>query len=69
MIEEQKEKGVPSNNPAWEQLFEMLDTNNFTCADMVACVCATLCRYKDTVFETELMCGGYKWNVKIERKN
>ena len=67
-IDEQKEHGCDKNNPAWEQLFELLDTNKFTCADMCACICATLLRYDDNIFETELICGGHEFNIKIERK-
>lgn len=61
------ERGVSRDNPAWEELFDLLDKKGFSVLDMLACVCACLCRYKDTEFNTELMCGGNVFNIKIEK--
>ena len=62
------ERGVSRDNPAWEELFNFLDSKSFTVLDMLACVCSNLCRYEDTEFKTELMCGGCEFKVKIEKK-
>lgn len=61
-------RGVDRNNPAWEELFNLLDSKEFTTLDMLACVCANLCHYEDKEFKTELMCGGQEFKVTIEKK-
>ena len=35
---------------------------------MLACVCAVLCRFKDTEFKTTLGCGGWVWDINIKKK-
>ena len=62
------ERGVPRDNPAWEELFDLLDKQCFTTLDMLAIICTNLCHYEDTEFKTELMCGGHEFKVKIEKK-
>lgn len=61
-------RGVSRDNPAWEELYELLDSKGFSVLDMLACICANLCHYEDSEFKTELMCGGHQFKVKIEKK-
>lgn len=61
-------RGVSRDNPSWEELYEFLDKNEFSVLDMLACVCANLCNYTDTEFNTEIMCGGHKFQINIEKK-
>ncbi len=54
----------------WEQLFDFIDKNNFSCADFLACVCAKLNKISnpDNLFSTEIMVGGHEWDIKLKRK-
>lgn len=61
------DRGVDRNDPAWDELYELLNSKGFSVLDMLACVCTNLCYYKDTEFKTTLGCGGYVWNVKITK--
>jgi hypothetical protein len=61
-------KGVSRDNPAWEELYNLLDSKGFSVLDMLACVCSNLCHYPDGEFSTELMCGGNEFKIKIEKK-
>ena len=63
------EHGVDRSDPAWDDLFELLEKKGFSVADILACVCATLSKYKDTEFKTTLGCGGYIWNININKSN
>lgn len=60
--------GLNKKNPAWEELFGFMDKKEFSVLDMLACVCAVLCRFKDTEFKTTLGCGGWVWDINIKKK-
>lgn len=53
----------------WEKLYTFMDENNFSCADFLACVCASLNGYpnEDKNYKTELMVGGTKFNIQIKK--
>lgn len=54
----------------WNKLFDFMDSNNFSCADFLACICANLLennlKYKWQNFKTEIMIQGVKFKIKIE---
>ena len=67
-IKKEFDRGVGRDSDSWEKLYAFMDQHGFTCADFLACVCAHLCHYSDKEFDTEIMCGGYEWKIKISRK-
>ena len=52
----------------WDKLYDFMDKENFSRADFLACVCASLLREPENEFGTELGVGGIKFEIKI-RKN
>lgn len=57
-----------STNDKWEELLEFLDENEFYIADMLACVCANLCRNNAKEYQTRLLVGGNEFTIRIEKK-
>ena len=53
----------------WDKLLNYMDENDFSCADFLACICASLLdslRLKWQVFKTEIMLQGVKFKITIE---
>ena len=54
----------------WEKLYNFMDENEFSCADFLACICASLLnndlKFKWQNFKTEIMIQGVKFNITIE---
>lgn len=61
-------RGLPPHDKRWEELFEILDSKEFSTLDMLACVCAVLCRQPYQEFETTIMAGGYVFDINIKKK-
>lgn len=51
----------------FDKLADFLDEHNFSCQDLLAILCAHLGKYKDKLFETELLVGGEKFKIRIEK--
>lgn len=54
-------------NGDWEKLYEFMDNNDFSCADFLAVVCASLNKFPQTEFKSKLMVGGIEFNINIEK--
>lgn len=52
----------------WDKLYDFMDKENFSRADFLACVCASLLREPEKEFKTELMIGGIKFEICINKK-
>lgn len=52
----------------WDKLYDFMDKENFSRADFLACVCASLLREPEKEFETELGIGGIKFEININKK-
>ena len=52
----------------WDKLYDFMDKENFSRADFLACVCASLLREPENEFVTELMIGGIKFKIDINKK-
>jgi hypothetical protein len=44
-----------------------MDENEFSCQDFLAVICASLLKYEENEFETELMLQGVKFKISIEK--
>lgn len=63
-IEERlKDKNI--NDEAWENLYNFMDENEFSCQDFLAVICASLLKYKENNFDTEIMLQGVKFKINI----
>lgn len=51
----------------WEKLADFIDENDFTRADMLAVVCASLLREPEKNFCTTLMIQGEKFFIQIKK--
>ena len=61
----QKRRGVPVDDERWGELFKFLDERDFTMEDMLACVCTTLTRYPQVMYDTQVSIKDYVFDVKI----
>ena len=52
----------------WDKLYDFMDKENFSRADFLACVCASLLREPDNEFETRLMIQGVEFEINIRKK-
>lgn len=52
----------------WEKLVAIMQENDFSTADFLAVICASLAKYKTQHFETRLAVAGYLWKIKIEKE-
>lgn len=59
--------GHTIDNEEWEELLDFLDERKFYIEDMLACICANLCRNKAKQFTTKLKIGGYDFRIRIEK--
>lgn len=61
----QKKRGVPVDDERWGELFKFLDERDFTMEDMIACACATLTRYNQGIYDSQVQIKDYFFEVKI----
>ena len=52
----------------WDKLYDFMDKENFSRADFLACVCASLLREPDSEFDTRLMIQGVEFGINIRKK-
>lgn len=64
-MEREKEKNT--SDEAWENLYNFMDKNEFTCSDFMAVVCTKLLHYEDKHFDTEIMIKGVKFKINIDK--
>lgn len=62
-------RGVSRDNPAWEELFDLLDKKGFSVLDILACVCSVLVRQKEKEFNTTIMVGCEQFKIDIKKGN
>ena len=61
----QKRRGVPVGDERWGELFDFLDSRDFTMEDMIACACTTLTRYGHGLYDTKVQIKDYVFDVRI----
>lgn len=52
----------------FDELCDFMDTHEFTIEDMLAIICANLCRNPEKKFETKMLVGGHVFRIKITKK-
>lgn len=64
---EERLKSKNKNELSWENLYNFMDENEFTCQDFLAVICASLLKYEENEFETELMLQSVKFKISITK--
>lgn len=64
---EERLKSKNKNELSWENLYNFMDENEFSCQDFLAVICASLLKYEENEFETELMLQGVKFKISITK--
>ena len=67
-IEQRINNYFDRGNGDWDKLYDFMDKENFSRADFLACVCASLLREPDKEFETRLMIQGVEFEINIRKK-
>ena len=62
---EERLKNKNINDDAWQNLYNFMDKNEFSCQDFLAVICACLLKYKENNFNTEIMLQGVKFKINI----
>lgn len=52
----------------FDELCDFMQENYFTIEDMLAIICANLCRNPEKEFETKMLVGGHEFEIKIVKK-
>lgn len=52
----------------FDELCDFMETHEFTIEDMLAIICANLCRNPEKEFETKMLVGGHEFEIKIVKK-
>lgn len=58
-------KSKNKNETSWNNLYNFMDENEFSCQDFLAVICASLLKYQEKEFNTELMLQGVKFKINI----
>ena len=64
---EERLKSKNINETAWDKLCNFMDENEFSCQDFLAVICASLLKYNESNFDTELMLQGVKFKINIHK--
>lgn len=67
-IEQRINNYFERGNGDWDKLYDFMDKENFSRADFLACICASLLREPENGFVTQLMVQGVKFNINIRKK-
>jgi hypothetical protein len=65
---EERLKSKNRSELSWENLYNFMDENEFSCLDFLAVICASLLKYKVNKFNTELMLQGVKFKISITKE-
>lgn len=63
----QKYKIFERGRGDWEKLGKFLEENDFSCLDMLACVCEQFGNITQKEYQTKIMILGQKFDIKIAK--
>lgn len=52
----------------FDKLADFMEANNFSTADFLAVVCASLAKYKAKEFKTKLGVAGWQWDIRLVKE-